>query len=78
MTNLKKKTSKPNIDVNIERSFEIIDQYLPKKYTDLVLELLPGTPADTVRSVKCRRSGDVRIIAALRKVAEQTKLALNS
>ena len=66
------------IDSNIAESFEIIDNYLPKRgYVAKVLERVPDTTAEIIRQVRSRKSGDVRIIAALLEVAEQTKSILN-
>ncbi|KFF24453.1 hypothetical protein [Chryseobacterium vrystaatense] len=71
------KSNKPKkIDFNIAKSFEVIDNYLPKRYVDKVLKIVPGVTAGAIRQVKSRKSGDVKIIAALQQVAEETKSIL--
>ncbi|AZA49544.1 hypothetical protein EG346_15770 [Chryseobacterium carnipullorum] len=64
------------IDSNIAESFEIIDDYLPKRYVSKVLELVPDATESIIRQVKSRKSGDLKIIAALLKVAEDSKSIL--
>jgi hypothetical protein len=73
------KTNKvKKIDSNIAESFEFIEDYLPKRgYVAKVLKLVPDTTAEVIRAVKSRKSGDLRIIAALQKVAEESKSILN-
>lgn len=78
MTKLVKKTPAINIDSNIKKAFKVIDDYLPKHYTDLVKEICPEANANTIRIVRKRKSGDIKIIAALKKVAQQTKKTLNN
>lgn len=71
-------STQKKIDSNIAESFEIIDNYLPKRgYVAKVLDIVPDTTAEIIRQVRSRKSGDVRIIAALLEVAEQTKSILN-
>lgn len=65
------------IDSNIAESFKIIDEYLPKRYVSKVLEIFPDTTAMIIRQVKSRKSGNLKIIAALLKVAEESKSILN-
>lgn len=64
------------IDSNIAESFEIIDDYLPKRYVSKVLELVPDATESIIRQVKSRKSGDLKIIAALLKVAQESKSIL--
>lgn len=64
------------IDSNIAESFVVINDYLPKRYVAKVLEKIPGTPEYIIRQVKSRKTGDLKIIAALRQVAEESKTIL--
>lgn len=77
---LKDKKTNPtnNIQINIEDAFALIDSYLPKKYTADVMALIPWANQNQIRVVKKRRSGDVRIIRALKEVAEETKKILTT
>lgn len=78
MTKLMKKTPSINIDSNINKAFKVIDSYLPKHYTELVKEICPDANSNTIRIIRKRKSGDVQIIAALKKVAERTRRTLNN
>ncbi len=73
---MKKKRQK-KIDSNIEEAFKIIDNYLPANYTNEVMEIVPFATAENIRTIKRRKSGDLRIIAALKKVAEKYEMILN-
>ncbi|WP_315055167.1 hypothetical protein [Chryseobacterium indoltheticum] len=64
------------IDSNIAEAFEIIDEYLPKRYVSKVLKIVPDTTDVIIRQVKSRKSGDLRVIAALQQVAEESKSIL--
>jgi len=67
-----------NINSNILRIFdEEIIPFLPKHYVKKVQEILPGTKDGSVRTVKSRKSGDIKIINALRQVARENKSLLN-
>lgn len=70
MPKVNKIKKQKNIDSNIEKIFkEFIDDYLPEKYTDQVLEILPGFNANQIRVVKYRRRGNNKIIEALKTVS---------
>ena len=62
-----------NIHLNIEEAFLIIDSFLPKQYTPEVLSKIPWSNQNQIRVVRSRKSGDLRIIRALKEVAEETK-----
>lgn len=75
MPKLKKKNTQKVIESNIEKMFtEIIDEFLPRNYTKEVLLKLPEVSQDQVRMVKMRRGGNIKIINALKQVAEENKL----
>lgn len=69
----KKIQGENNISLNIEEAFVLIDSYLPKHYTSEVIAKLPWTNENQVRVIRSRKSGDIRIIRALKEVAEETK-----
>lgn len=74
MPKLKKKMKQKVIESNIEKMFlESIDDFLPRNYTKEVLLLLPEVTKDQVRMVKMRRAGNIKIIHALKQVAETNK-----
>lgn len=68
-----------NINSNIQKIFdEEIIPFLPKLYVNEVLELCPSATKEQIRVIKHRKSGDINIINALKKVAEQNKNLLTS
>ncbi len=74
MPKLKKKPTQKNIESNIEKMFiESIDDFLPRNYTKEVLAILPNVNVDQIRMVKMRRAGNIKIINALKKVAEENR-----
>ncbi|MBD8081093.1 hypothetical protein [Chryseobacterium caseinilyticum] len=70
------KTKVKKIDSNIEESFKIIDEYLPSRYTAEVKKEVPDVTEESIRQVKSRRTGDIKIIAALLKVARRYETIL--
>lgn len=72
--NLMQNRQTRNIDLDIKDKFDVIDHYLPKKYTHLVIAKLPGTTAEVIRWTKHNRSGNTQIIKALYEVAIENKL----
>lgn len=69
-----KSITQNNINSNINRIFdEEIIPFLPKHYVNEVLELCPDATKEQIRTIKHRKSGDMTIINALKKVANQNK-----
>ena len=52
MSKVKKNNTTRDIDSNIERMFLVIDDYLPKSYTDEVMKKVPHETANNIRVVK--------------------------
>jgi len=74
MPKLNKKKTPKDIESNIEKMFtDSIDPYLPRNYTREVLAILPEATKDQIRMVKMRRGGNIKIINALKRVAEENK-----
>lgn len=74
MPKLKKKKGRKDIESNIHKMFtDYIDDYLPTNYTKEVRALLPDATPDQIRMVKMRRTGNIKIIHALKTVAEKNK-----
>lgn len=74
MPKLNKKRRQKDIESNIKKMFtDYIDDFLPRNYTKEVLEILPEATADQIRMVKMRRTGNIKIIHALKKVAQENK-----
>ena len=73
MANLDKKAKHSDIDSNIKEAFEVIDGFLPKRYTKRVQEIVPGATKNWIRVVKTQRRGPLKIIMALKKVALEEK-----
>ena len=73
MAKLNKKNVQSDIESNINAAFDFIDQYLPKMYAKRVLEILPDLNTNYIRVVKHNRTGPARIVAALKKVAQEEK-----
>ena len=81
MANLEKNSTTRDIDLNIQAMWEVIDNYLPNKYTPLVQEKLSNKsiPASStsIRHTKSVRKGNIAIIKAMYDVAVETKNLLN-
>ena len=73
MANLTKKETLKDIDSNITEAFAVIDNYLPARYTNRVIQLVPGVTPNFVRHVRCKRKGPTKIVAALKKIALEEK-----
>lgn len=74
--NLKKNKRKSGIEKDIDRSFEIINNYLPTKYANQIAKELGKEPS-TIRAVRNRNHVDVGVIKALKDLALETKKLLN-
>ncbi len=64
------------MQVHIDKSRKIIDEYLPTKYVDKVLEKLPGdskVSKGTIRNVKMNLSDRLDVINAMVEVALENK-----
>lgn len=77
MANLNKNKMHSNIESNINDAFIIIDGFLPKRYTDRVQEILPGISKTYIRNVRSTKQGPAKIIAALKKVADEERAIFN-
>ncbi|HRZ96015.1 MAG TPA: hypothetical protein P5084_00550 [Paludibacter sp.] len=77
MAKLNKNQASANIESNINEAFILIDGYLPKRYTERVQELVGNVSKTYIRNVKSTRQGPAKIIAALKKVAEEEKAIFN-
>lgn len=70
-----KKNTKINVHSHIVKAFTIIDEYLPYRYVDKVKEI-HNAPEGSIRNVRNSRSGNVKIVNALLKVALNEKKSL--
>ncbi|MFC4688620.1 hypothetical protein ACFO4P_16890 [Epilithonimonas pallida] len=77
MTNVNKIKTTRNIDSDIEKMWEVIDEYLPANYTQEVIRKIPLVKPSNVRMVKRNRKGKIAIIRAMYDVAVETKKLLN-
>lgn len=77
MAKLNKNQATANIESNINKAFILIDAFLPKRYTDRVQLIVPDVSKTYIRNVKSTRQGPAKIIAALKKVAEEEKAIFN-
>lgn len=77
MTNVNKIKTTRNIDSDIEKMWEVIDEYLPANYTQEVISKIPSVTASSVRMVKLKRKGKIAVIRAMYDVAIETKELLN-
>lgn len=77
MAKLNKNQAHANIESNINKAFILIDAFLPKRYTDRVQRIVPDVSKTYIRNVKSTRQGPAKIIAALKKVAEEEKAIFN-
>ena len=81
MANVEKNNTTRDIDLNIQAMWEVIDNYLPTKYTPLVLEKLTkksvAVSSTSIRHTKSVRKGNIAVIKAMYDVAVETKNLLN-
>jgi len=72
MTNISKRKTSKNVHSHIDKAFAVIDEFLPFPYVDRVTKLVKSSPG-TIRNVRSKREGNIKIIEALLKVALENK-----
>lgn len=77
MANLTKNPKHSNIESNIKKAFEVIDDYLPKRYADRAKTYVPECSSNYIRHVRCVRKGPLKVVMALKKVALEEKKILS-
>lgn len=77
MANLTKKQNRSNIESNIKEAFAVIDDYLPKRYTERAKEFIPECSATYIRHVRSTRKGPLKVVMALKKIALEEKQILS-
>jgi hypothetical protein len=76
MTNISKKNKEENVQMHIQKAYEIIDNYLPVNYVDAVLKKLPkdtDVSKGIIRNAKKKLSKRIDVINALVEVALDNK-----
>lgn len=77
MTNITKSQPRKDMRLHTDKAFEVIDAYLPHPYVNEVKKLVKFS-ASTIRNVRSTRSGNIKIIKALLKVALKNKSELEN
>lgn len=77
MTNITKSQPRKDMRLHTNKAFEVIDAYLPHPYVNEVRKLVRFSPS-TIRNVRSTRSGNIKIIKALLKVALKNKSELEN
>ena len=75
MTKVKKINSRKNMHLHTARAFEVIDEYLPYPYVCKVQKIVEYS-SSSIRNVRSKRAGNIKIINALLKVSIQNKREL--
>ncbi|MBW4362116.1 hypothetical protein [Flavobacterium taihuense] len=76
MTNVTKNNKANNVQLHIEKAYEIIDNYLPVNYVEAVLAKLPKNTNITkgmIRNAKKKLSKRIDVINAMVEVALENK-----
>ena len=77
MTNISKRKTQKNVHLHIDKVFAVIDDYLPYPYVDKVKKHVKSS-SGTIRNVRCKRKGSIKIIEALLRVALENKKKIES
>lgn len=72
MTNISKRKTSKNVHLHIDKAFAVIDEFLPFPYVERVKKYAEGS-SGTIRNVRSKREGNIKIIEALLKVALENK-----
>lgn len=76
MTNIITNNNKTDVQIHIDRAYELIDQYLPTAYVDEVLKKLPEGHSVTksmIRNVRANLNNRLDVLNALVEVAKENQ-----